>query len=770
MLICIKQFMWRCVFVLLLFMGDLCIAQKKWDGGANSSAWEDPLNWNPDGVPGTQDEVILDHQWLRHNYLVRLPAGNSTVEILSLAIAPLDWQITLILPASNTAFSALKLTSSGDAIVINNKGVLINASAAASGNPIQLNGKLRINDGGKYIHQTVRGNAELIDKLNIDAGTENGIFEFDVPGTAGYTVSLTGNRFGTLVLSAKAAGGIKSYSGSGTSDLTIFGDLIIQAGASLTSTLTADILLGGDLVTDGKLSLHPVTVGTKGRSLVFSGKNVSFRGSGNFSTNAFFRNLLVSKTSALTLYRSATLPFTPNAFICQGTLVCGQQILSGPGSFMLADSARIIMGADSGITRTSAAGNIQTTFRSMSNKAHYVFSGTVNQFSGDGIPDTVASLTVDNPRHLILSKSVSVTDSLHLVVGKIIADSTRFLRLISGRIKGPPGGPADPGWAEAFIDGPLLYHMADTTMHFLPTGAGDLFAPLQVKQTDMEARVIQVSFEGGPNNLNLAPSLTAISTRGYWSFSADRPGSWLFALSHRPTDTGLYSGMSPLPAVLVNLNGKLKWSALAGRNYPANGQFSWLYTDTAVQGLTGLTTAYSAAAILLPLRLIDLRSENTGGGIKIIWKADQDNHPAIYRIERSRDGRTFSPLGEVRAGSSGLSQHSWQDDHPLEPYNYYRLFMEGQGAGKFSNIIRQSYSRPRALFYPNPVIDQIHIFFPDRSSRSYIEIVNSTGVVLRTHLVKATNCVIGVGDLPTGAYILRFRGTKNPINLQFTKY
>jgi hypothetical protein len=357
-----------------------------------------------------------------------------------------------------------------------------------------------------------------------------------------------------------------------------------------------------------------------------------------------------------------------------------------------------------------------------------------------------------------------------MIVGKIMTDSIRFLRLLRGLIKGPNGGPADPLWSQTFIQGPLYFHLSDTAMHFLPTGAGETCSPLQVRQSDALPRELRVFFKEGQDFSILSPSLTAVTTRGYWTLSANLPGSWFFGLSHRLADTSLYAGLAPVPSLLANINGVLKWVALSGQAYPGNDQYGWLYTDTAVQELLAISTGYSTTINLLPLRLIHFRSENQGSGIKLFWMADQDNHPAMYRIERSKDGRIFFPLGEVSAGRLGLSQHSWHDDRPLEPYNYYRLFMEGQGGGSYSHIVRQSFSRPRAFLYPNPVTDQIHIIFPDPSSRSYIDIVNSNGVILRTLFVKTTNCIIGVGDLPTGTYILRFRGTKSPANLHFTKH
>jgi len=244
----------------------ICFGQKKWDGGGNNTQWSNDLNWSPDGIPSPSDDVLLDNSLFPGSYLVELPSGNSLADIHSLSIGTSPNIITLLLPVTNTATTALNLSGTGDVIIIGNNGVLRNASGANSGTPIMLIGTMKILDGGKYIHQTARGNAVLIDRLSSVPGTEKGIFEFDVPGTSGYTVSLTSNTFGTLSFSAKAAGGTKSYSGSGTGNLNIRGDLLIESGTQLSSTLTADILLAGNLKVDGRLNIIPVTPGSTGRS------------------------------------------------------------------------------------------------------------------------------------------------------------------------------------------------------------------------------------------------------------------------------------------------------------------------------------------------------------------------------------------------------------------------------------------------------------------------------------------------------------------------
>src|SRR5437762_7068224 len=37
-----------------------CLLSVTWDGGGGNSDWNNPLNWNPDTVPGQQDTAVID--------------------------------------------------------------------------------------------------------------------------------------------------------------------------------------------------------------------------------------------------------------------------------------------------------------------------------------------------------------------------------------------------------------------------------------------------------------------------------------------------------------------------------------------------------------------------------------------------------------------------------------------------------------------------------------------------------------------------------------
>lgn len=207
------------------------IAQLRWDGEGQDQQWATAANWEGDQVPGPDDEVLLDNAFVPGDYTVTLPAGNISVSIRSLIIQPTSGAIiTWVNPATNTSATAFVATGSGDAIVLADRAVMINASGAQSGTPVSVSsaGFFRINDGGHYIHRTERGHtSNLVSRLSAAPGTEEGIFEFDVPSTNAYTVSISNRTYGTLIFSATAAGQNKTYTGSGTGVVAVRGQLRI---------------------------------------------------------------------------------------------------------------------------------------------------------------------------------------------------------------------------------------------------------------------------------------------------------------------------------------------------------------------------------------------------------------------------------------------------------------------------------------------------------------------------------------------------------------
>jgi hypothetical protein len=295
------------IMVSMLVLMGISHAQKRWDGEGQDSLWHNPLNWHPNGVPGITDDVIIDNSILNSSIWISL--GTDTVHVKSISISSAGEQHTLLIPLVNTKMPVIRLESSNTSLDIGQHTPLLNRSGAPAGNPIEMNGKLAIRNGGSHVHNTSRGNAYLAGKLLSDSSTSKGKFIFDVPGTSGYTVSLTGRTYRTLQFTSST--GRKSYSGSGSSDLTVRRDLVIHDSASLTSILTARIILKGDVDVNGRFNINPVTADTIGRIIELAGDTGSLKIKGLLETGVNFRGFEL--TSGQTTLQS-DLQLSPGAF------------------------------------------------------------------------------------------------------------------------------------------------------------------------------------------------------------------------------------------------------------------------------------------------------------------------------------------------------------------------------------------------------------------------------------------------------------------------
>lgn len=219
-----------------------------WDGEGADGLWNNAVNWSGNVLPTSVDDVILDNSILTGNYSVSLPGGNGTVTLRSLIINPNgSFTITLVLPAANTADPGLLVSGPGDALTLNAGAVLKNASGASTGSGINIINTFRINGGGRYIHCTGRANASIVNQLSAAAGTETGIFEYDVP-VAGYTISLTGRTYGSIILSSSTRGSNVSYTGNGSTQVRIRGDLKINSQVTLNSGMSADFIVQKNMI------------------------------------------------------------------------------------------------------------------------------------------------------------------------------------------------------------------------------------------------------------------------------------------------------------------------------------------------------------------------------------------------------------------------------------------------------------------------------------------------------------------------------------------
>lgn len=234
------------VILTLFSLPEIHAGTVRWDNGAANALWSDPNNWDTNILPAPGDDVILDNTFAG-SYFVFLPDGNVSISIRSLTINPSAGNnIYVVLPAANISPTALLITGPGESFLINDGGYFQNSSgavAASTAVSVDPASFLRINNGGMYVHNSATAHAALVARLSAVAGTESGVFVFDVPAVSNYTISLSGITYGALELSASASGGFITYSASGANPAHINDDLLIGDNVTLGIIMSADLTI-----------------------------------------------------------------------------------------------------------------------------------------------------------------------------------------------------------------------------------------------------------------------------------------------------------------------------------------------------------------------------------------------------------------------------------------------------------------------------------------------------------------------------------------------
>src|SRR4029079_3852191 len=145
-----------------------------WDGEAGNNQWSNAINWTGNAVPTATDNVVLDNSLVPGNYSISLPSAAVTVKTITITPSA-SRTIELTLPATNTALPGLTINGPGYGLVINSGGTFRNSSGSVTGSAVRVIDSIRINNGGRYVHNSASGHSTNVQTLATIAGTESGI-------------------------------------------------------------------------------------------------------------------------------------------------------------------------------------------------------------------------------------------------------------------------------------------------------------------------------------------------------------------------------------------------------------------------------------------------------------------------------------------------------------------------------------------------------------------------------------------------------------------
>jgi hypothetical protein len=749
------------VFQFLCLLLHEADAQKRWDGETGDGLWNTEANWSPNGVPDSTDLLVFDNFIIPISYTITLPPGANQIKLISLSIQPSPGQsITLIIPETNTAVPAINLSSAQQSITICNGGHLINRSGAVAGNTIQMNGKIRIENGGTYSHQTLRGNAYIITKNEVATGTELGTIEFDVPSTASYPISVSGKQYGSLRLISSTEEK-RNYVGSGNNDLTIRGNLVVGERTQFNSTLNSNIYLHGNLSISGTLLLSPSVADTTNRELMFVGDSSSYFSNGSLVLGTHFRNIRVQK-GTLWLKSAIHINQASSAFIVgpNTRVMLDTFCIVGEGMFKSDSAAVLGIASPDGISVDSSKGNIRTAQQVFSPKTSFIFYGNQEQVSGTGYPLSVASLEINKTNgDLRLTSPLEVSDSLRLSSGRVMSSISSTLHL-TGIICAD--GINQYGWAgggnNSFIEGPFRLRLTMQAEAYFPIGKNGVFAPLKIQFKNGTGGELEIEYHNNTiaiNNKLMAP-LKSISNKEYWDIKSTSPldtttTNESMILSLRPTH---HYNTTNRPFIVRADSLMGEWRLLANSAYdssPSTIASTMFLKD-------GVYTIGSMQEEILTAQQINLSFKKDKQQATLEWTI-QDHTLEKFIIEKSTDGIKFNAIGQQDVAMNQTESKFIRKVNLDENEEAYFRILGSDILDRqlLSNVVFIRGQKSFSKLYPNPASEELMMRMSDQIKRrkADIQVMDNFGRAIPVSISFETKMMkINIAHLANGLYRL----------------
>ena len=730
-------------FILFFLLVATATGQKRWDNEGHDSLWTTATNWNPDGLPGLTDELILDNTFVSGSYSV-YDTSNTAQTVRSCQIGYAGNTNTILLIVGGSVVNILTVNGGGSAALhVTDGGILRNQSRNGT-RGIKLGSTtdvFKMSGTGRYIHATLSSSSK-IPQLTSGTTTSNydfspsSIFElqtstFDtIPpyGSYLYNVPLPANSVGKCIAingDLQVHQGTLGVGASATSTFTVRGSVVIDtlatfrgnsastagpvstidiagnvSGAgtlqgSSSSNGTTRITVGGDVAT-------LIAFGTGTTDVTFSGGTPAVTFAPANGTTPSIKNFKIGAGKTVTFSPPNNINLSVGSgdtVIVDGVLNLETHTLSGPGNLTV--SGMLGLGNASGLN-----GNVVLSGTKTYDGATFVYSGAVHQITGSSLPAVIAGLVVRNDSGITLSKSTAVRNTLRLSSGKLTI-GTNALTIDSACTLSEY---SSSSYVLTDSSGAFVRNSVAASPALFPVGTLSSYAPVTITNSgtaDTFSVSVKSSFSHPPNStacVNLqweitenTPSASNASLTFQWN-SADESGT---TFSH---NNQVFVG---------------RWNGTQWVQTPATSSGSGPYTATA-NGFTQFSEFGIGNEGALPIQVASFSAALVDPHkIRLEWTTISETNCLGFFVERRLEAiSTFTRISDLIPGagtSLGSHSYSWTDTTADDGVYYYRLReMDLDSDVSFSNEIvvmvtgvpEKEEITPKAFSlqqnYPNP--------------------------------------------------------------------
>jgi Secretion system C-terminal sorting domain len=208
-----------------------------------------------------------------------------------------------------------------------------------------------------------------------------------------------------------------------------------------------------------------------------------------------------------------------------------------------------------------------------------------------------------------------------------------------------------------------------------------------------------------------------------------------------------------------------------------NPAFSPVYKDDEVTQISS-GSGCPNLDVPLPIEILSFDAVKSNKKTLLNWATANALQMSHFEVEKSRDGKVFEQIGQVKAiNTIDPIKYKLIDEHPYEGVNYYRLkSVETSGKAAYSKIISIILSgKLQAKIYPNPIESDLNIdVVSDKSdSEIMVELIDVVGKIIEVQKRKTTSgastITVDTHNLLSGSYIVRITNDDNVIQHKIVK-
>lgn len=191
----------------------------------------------------------------------------------------------------------------------------------------------------------------------------------------------------------------------------------------------------------------------------------------------------------------------------------------------------------------------------------------------------------------------------------------------------------------------------------------------------------------------------------------------------------------------------------------ANRTISFVVNDGA-ENSNAPTKTITINAFPLPLVLLSFKGNKVREHVQLKWETANEINTSHFIVERSKNGITFSRIGQVTsANRPGTHAYFLKDLQPESGLNYYRLKQtDNDGMYKHSSIVKILFDKygNGIIVYPNPVKKDLHIKTEGFGKQLMLQVYNKAGqLIMQLNKNADTILKLDVNHLASGEYVLQ---------------